>query len=545
MKNKGTFRYVVFFFTAFFLMMTDICPAQEYEVLHSGVSIGTTQRHEWHPWVEYNSVDDEFLVIWRSSGKLRDDCEPGDEYECSYSFQGIMGQRISPKGDLLGATIIISPEEGPNDNVSWKSMPRHAYNPLRNEYIITYTANTNPSDTMHDNEINIVRLEANGTISGGPNTLYPTIYNASHPDVAFNPLRREWLVVYNDKYIFRPEDDFDNPGFILDENGNAISGPFIIGLPIGSNFAPCVDYNPTDDTYLLAWEDWRYGPPEEPWFFRPAEIYGALLYNDGAMLDPEIPVIDDFDLPDTGTQLMPCITYNPDRNEFLVVWGDTSPSFDGGGVLGRIIMSDGTPKGPDFIIANTIGTQGAPKSAYVTKNQSYFVVWQDSRDFPFDPDDPWASENDIYAKWLNTDGLPIGDDTPIYIGEGNQGMPSVAYSPAADRFLIAWRDEHAPGDYEPVGPGAMMSPEINADVRGAIYGAPGPCAAKEIYGEHSKEVELMRYVRDNILKSTAEGQELIKLYYQLSPAIVKAMKENKEIKEQVRELIDGLLPLIR
>jgi hypothetical protein len=54
----------------------------------------------------------------------------------------------------------------------------------------------------------------------------------------------------------------------------------------------------------------------------------------------------------------------------------------------------------------------------------------------------------------------------------------------------------------------------------------------------------MRYVRDNILKSTAEGQELIKLYYQLSPAIVKEMKENKEFKEQVKGMINGVLTLI-
>ena len=82
------------------------------------------------------------------------------------------------------------------------------------------------------------------------------------------------------------------------------------------------------------------------------------------------------------------------------------------------------------------------------------------------------------------------------------------------------------------------------NVYGVIYGEPGLCAAKEIYGENSKEVELMRYVRDNILKSTAEGQELIKLYYQLSPAIVKEMKENKEFKEQVKGMINGVLLLI-
>jgi len=48
----------------------------------------------------------------------------------------------------------------------------------------------------------------------------------------------------------------------------------------------------------------------------------------------------------------------------------------------------------------------------------------------------------------------------------------LAYSHHMQRFLIAWRDENAPGDFTPAGPGAPMAPEIKADVRGALYGKP-------------------------------------------------------------------------
>jgi len=54
----------------------------------------------------------------------------------------------------------------------------------------------------------------------------------------------------------------------------------------------------------------------------------------------------------------------------------------------------------------------------------------------------------------------------------------------------------------------------------------------------------MRNFRDNILSKTPEGRELIKLYYQWSPAIVKAMEEDEEFKGDVKEMIDGVLPLI-
>lgn len=71
-----------------------------------------------------------------------------------------------------------------------------------------------------------------------------------------------------------------------------------------------------------------------------------------------------------------------------------------------------------------------------------------------------------------------------------------------------------------------------------------PCSVEDIYGEHSEKTELLRYFRDNVLTQTPEGQEIIKLYYQWSPAIVKAVEEDEEFKEEVKEVIDKILPLI-
>jgi len=72
-----------------------------------------------------------------------------------------------------------------------------------------------------------------------------------------------------------------------------------------------------------------------------------------------------------------------------------------------------------------------------------------------------------------------------------------------------------------------------------------PCLSEEIYGEDSEEAEILRYMRDNILSHTPEGQELIRLYYEWSPAIVKVMFEDEEFKEKIKEMIDGILPMIK
>jgi hypothetical protein len=71
-----------------------------------------------------------------------------------------------------------------------------------------------------------------------------------------------------------------------------------------------------------------------------------------------------------------------------------------------------------------------------------------------------------------------------------------------------------------------------------------PCPSKEIYGEGSLEVALLRAVRDKLLSQTPEGQELITLYYRWSPVLVKAMEEDETFKEEFKNIIDELLPLI-
>jgi hypothetical protein len=71
------------------------------------------------------------------------------------------------------------------------------------------------------------------------------------------------------------------------------------------------------------------------------------------------------------------------------------------------------------------------------------------------------------------------------------------------------------------------------------------CLLEEIYGETSKRIEVLRKFRDDVLSQTASGREIIRLYYQWSPAIVKAMEDDEGFKEEVKEMVDVILPFIR
>jgi len=70
------------------------------------------------------------------------------------------------------------------------------------------------------------------------------------------------------------------------------------------------------------------------------------------------------------------------------------------------------------------------------------------------------------------------------------------------------------------------------------------CPSKKLYGGQSEETELLREFRDSVLSKTAEGQEIIKLYYLWSPAILAAMERDEAFRNWVKETIDSILPVI-
>jgi len=90
-----------------------------------------------------------------------------------------------------------------------------------------------------------------------------------------------------------------------------------------------------------------------------------------------------------------------------------------------------------------------------------------------------------------------------------------------------------------------ISGSTTSTISGSTTTTVEPCPTETLYGEHSEEAELLRYFRDNVLSQTPEGRELIKLYYELSASIVKAMEEDEEFKAQVKEMIDGVVESVR
>lgn len=71
------------------------------------------------------------------------------------------------------------------------------------------------------------------------------------------------------------------------------------------------------------------------------------------------------------------------------------------------------------------------------------------------------------------------------------------------------------------------------------------CAAELLYGKSSATTELLRGFRDQVLDSTPEGREIIRLYYQLSPAIVRAAEKDERFRQLLKETSDVIVPLVK
>ena len=94
-------------------------------------------------------------------------------------------------------------------------------------------------------------------------------------------------------------------------------------------------------------------------------------------------------------------------------------------------------------------------------------------------------------------------------------------------------------------PACVCCPESHSICTPMNYCCDGlPCLAEMVYRDNEEALALLRAFRNDILSQSAIGQELIKLYYQWSPVIVKAMEEDEEFKDEVKEMIDGVLELV-
>jgi hypothetical protein len=148
-----------------------------------------------------------------------------------------------------------------------------------------------------------------------------------------------------------------------------------------------------------------------------------------------------------------------------------------------------------------------------------------------------ATANDeIVCQWYKPDGA-------LYTEQRN--LASYALGCRYSRILInGYAPEKISGEWQV---NVYFSGVLKFTEHFTLHGNPSAdqCPAELLYGEHSEETELLRYLRDVFLSQNHEGQELTALYYRYNPVIVHLLREDQQLQQEVKTIADAVLALIK
>ncbi|HUP32820.1 MAG TPA: hypothetical protein VM184_07285 [Gaiellaceae bacterium] len=388
------------------------------------------------PAVAYDSHARRYLVVWAGRDGSGD--------------REIWGRLVSARGRPLGSQFRISDMGGPGERRQQAASPAVAYNPIAGEYLVVWSGD---GKTRGDYEIFAQRLDALGREIGDDDFRISrmgadrdTRFGAFVPDVAFNPRRNEYLVVWRgddgsgslvdgEWEIFAQRLSAD--GSPIAANGERISDAGPDGdTRFGAGF-PSVAYNATDDEYLVVWAADDTGVDNE------FEIFGQRLDGAGREVGEN-----DFRVSDVGPAgdprfgaRTPRVAYGSSRNEYLVVWwGDDAADglvegeFE---VFGQRLSAGGRKVGTEGFRISRMGAEGepgfaalVPSLAYGLAGREFVVAWYgDTGEPPLED-----NELEIYVASVPEGGAAPSEAIRVsYMGRDGKYLfaavdPAVAYN---------------------------------------------------------------------------------------------------------------------
>jgi hypothetical protein len=205
---------------------------------------GDASYNALFPSVAYNSMNNEYLVVWYGD----DNTTPlvDDEFE-------IFGQRLSATMGGLGTNDFRISDMGPNGDVSYDAFyPSVVYNSTNNEYLVVWYGDDNTAPLVKD-EFEIFGQRLSATMGGlGPNDFRisdmgsngDTQFGAFYPSGVYDSTNNEFLVVWSG----------DDNTALLVENEYEIHGQRLSasGVSLGTNDFRISDMGPDGDIYYAA-----------------------------------------------------------------------------------------------------------------------------------------------------------------------------------------------------------------------------------------------------------------------------------------------------
>jgi hypothetical protein len=296
--------------------------------------------------------------------------------------------------------------------------PDVAYNPVDDEYLVVFDWDFHGGG---DRDVMYVLVHPDGYAGPMPlEVAEDPAFDDAHPAVAYNPDDGNYLVVWERSDATAVPQIF---GAIITETAGV---PFYIAVGNAPHRSPDVAYSSVAGRYLVVWEDHGVG------WIMPPDIRGASYDGTGADLQ-SIHIAPE---PNVGTSLQarPAVTAHATLPRWLVTWEDSRTEVTTGiDIYGQQVAFAASVLslyGGQVAIGAQAGNAQAPDVAWGAAGPGegeYLTVWSEGG---------W-----VFARRVGADSTLLGGLITVSNYVGSEKLePAVVYASASNAWWVAWAD---------------------------------------------------------------------------------------------------------
>jgi len=217
---------------------------------------------------------------------------------------------------------------------------------------------------------------------------------------------------------------------------------------------PDVAYNSLENNFFVFW---AAAPGEES---QTADYFisGQKISSVGEVLGEPVEVV-----KTDNIVLLPRVLYNPNKNEYLVIYCLAEDNMN---IRGVILDADGKAVGEHFKVTDVPANQFHYTMAFNSKKNQFFITYNDGRN----------GANDVFGVILDDTGTVVKEEFIISDAAGHQINPVVCYNPQDDTYLVNWEDFRAHGDSL----NEYGTLDVMTDIYGALLAADGTILVNNI-----------------------------------------------------------------